>query len=161
MNTNRPSTPSVHQPPSATNPLRSLYPASLLFGQQREPCPWSKATASSPLPTCQVLLAVLMGEKEEGGDNSQPAGSSTCLPASLCQPLRLSLSSASLPPSQDSQQVSLQNGDLSEPPRRSNSSRPLWLFRETERSHISTHIHGDLFPQSCRKSHRSDSLLYV
>ncbi len=121
--TNRPPAPSVHQPPSASNPLRSLYPASLLFGQQREPCPWSKATAYSPLRTCQVLLAVLMGEEREGrGDSSQPAGSSACLPASPCQPLRLSLRSAPLPLSQDSQQVSPQNGDLSESPRRSGSS---------------------------------------
>lgn len=129
VNTNRPPTPSVHQPPSASNPLRSLYPASLLFGQQHEPCSRSKATASSPLPTCQVLLAFNGGGKGgEGGDSSQPAGSSACLPASPCQPLRLSLSSAPLPLSQDSQQVSPQNGDLSESPRRSSSSRLLWLL---------------------------------
>ncbi len=91
VGTNRPPAPSFHQPPSASNPLRSLYPASLLFGQQCEPCPWSKAMASSPLPTCQVLLAFLMGEERQGkGDSSQPARSSACLPASPCQPLRLS-----------------------------------------------------------------------
>lgn len=86
MNTNRPPTPSVHQPPSATNPLRSLYPASLLFGQQREPCPWSKATASSPLPTCQVLLAILMGEEKEGRGGQQPACRIQHLPACLSVP---------------------------------------------------------------------------
>lgn len=101
------------------------------------------------------------GKGGEGEDSIQPAGSSTCLPASPCQTLRLSLSSAPLPLSQDSQQVSPQNGDLSEPPWRSNSSRHIWLLWETERSHISTQIHGALFPQTCRKSHRSDSLLNV
>lgn len=87
--TNRPPAPSVHQPPSASNPLRSLYPASLLFGQQREPCPWSKAMASSPLPTCQVLLAILMGEEREGrgGEGGQqPACRIQRLPACLSVP---------------------------------------------------------------------------
>lgn len=86
VNTNRPPTPSVHQPPSASNPLRSLYPASLLFGQQHEPCPRSKATASSPLPTCQVLLAVLMGEEREERGGQQPACRIQRLPACLSVP---------------------------------------------------------------------------
>lgn len=83
--------PSVHQPPSASNPLRSLYPASLLFGQQCKPCPWSKAMASSPLPTCQVLLAILMGGgKGRGGEGrgggQQPACRIQRLPACLFVP---------------------------------------------------------------------------